>query len=103
MYAGHSADVRSGGFSHGEKLTGHEISAELNQLELHLVKGLPLCRVVRIPVQMATPLALILQEHILRGVQVKKSRLGSFDTRHLSRVFGKSLIQLLDLELQLIE
>lgn len=55
----------SGRFSEGNLFAGDQVAAELVELELHFVKGLPLCRVFRVAPQVSTPLALILHKNIL--------------------------------------
>lgn len=82
---------------------GGQVAAELAKFELHLIKGLPLSRMVGVALQIATPLALLLREHIPWRFYVARPCLGWFNAGDLSGAFGNIAAQLLDLELQLVE
>lgn len=52
--------TRSGDFSEVWELSAHAITAKLVQLELDFVEGFPLHKRIRIALQIAAPLTLIL-------------------------------------------
>lgn len=85
------------------RFAGRQIAAELAKLELDLIKGLPLRRMVGVALQIATPLALLLRKHIPWRFYGANSCLGWFNAGNLSGAFGGIAARLLDLELQLVE
>ena len=73
------------------------------ELKLHFIEGIPLCRLIRVSLQIPSPLLLIQRDHIPWCVHTWLVDHGSLNTGKFTRRFHKVLALLLNFQLQLLK
>ena len=95
--------LRSGCFSARRGGLVQEVTPEQTQFELHFIKRIPLCRLIGVSLQIATPLLLVQRDDTPRQIHAWSFWHRSSNTRKFTRCFDEFPALLLNFQLQLLE